>query len=49
MEEEINYWDNSQYESCQYATRLLDKLRKVTFIVNMTSSLDTNYNSWNIT
>ncbi|WP_417905235.1 HD domain-containing protein [Candidatus Tisiphia endosymbiont of Micropterix aruncella] len=39
-EEEINYWDNSQYESCQYATRLLDKLRKINEEVNRPIDID---------
>ncbi|WP_342260284.1 HD domain-containing protein [Candidatus Tisiphia endosymbiont of Metellina segmentata] len=33
-EEEINYWNNSKYAPCQYATRLLDKLRKMNEEVN---------------
>jgi (p)ppGpp synthase/HD superfamily hydrolase len=32
--EEINYWNNSKYAPCQYATRLLDKLRKMNEEVN---------------
>ncbi|WP_417904593.1 HD domain-containing protein [Candidatus Tisiphia endosymbiont of Micropterix aruncella] len=39
-EEEINYWDNSQYESCQYATRLLSKLRKINEEVNRPIDID---------
>ncbi|MDD9334521.1 MAG: HD domain-containing protein [Rickettsiaceae bacterium] len=33
-EEEINYWNNSKYAPCQYATRLLDKLCKMNEEVN---------------
>ncbi|WP_342268011.1 HD domain-containing protein [Candidatus Tisiphia endosymbiont of Empis tessellata] len=33
-EEKINYWNNSKYAPCQYATRLLDKLRKMNEEVN---------------
>ncbi len=38
--EDSNYWDNSQYESCQYATRLLDKLRKMNEEVNRPIDID---------
>ncbi|WP_375332297.1 HD domain-containing protein [Candidatus Tisiphia endosymbiont of Temnostethus pusillus] len=40
MEEEINYWDNSKYAPCQYATRLLDKLRKMNEEVNRPIDID---------
>ncbi|WP_342278774.1 HD domain-containing protein [Candidatus Tisiphia endosymbiont of Myopa tessellatipennis] len=39
-EEEINYWDNSKYAPCQYATRLLDKLRKMNEEVNRPIDID---------
>ncbi|WP_367364745.1 HD domain-containing protein [Candidatus Tisiphia endosymbiont of Nedyus quadrimaculatus] len=39
-EEDINYWDNSQYASCQYATRLLDKLCKMNEEVNRSIDID---------
>ncbi|WP_375331901.1 HD domain-containing protein [Candidatus Tisiphia endosymbiont of Temnostethus pusillus] len=40
MEEDINYWDNSKYAPCQYATRLLDKLRKMNEEVNRPIDID---------
>ncbi len=40
MEEDINYWDNSKYAPCQYATRLLDKLRKMNEEVNRSIDID---------
>ncbi|UCM92104.1 HD domain-containing protein [Candidatus Tisiphia endosymbiont of Melanophora roralis] len=39
-EKEINYWDNSKYAPCQYATRLLDKLRKMNEEVNRPIDID---------
>ncbi|MDD9335562.1 MAG: HD domain-containing protein, partial [Rickettsiaceae bacterium] len=38
--EDINYWDNSKYAPCQYATRLLDKLRKMNEEVNRPIDID---------
>ncbi|WP_410520801.1 HD domain-containing protein [Candidatus Tisiphia endosymbiont of Dascillus cervinus] len=40
MEEDINYWDNSKYAPCQYATRLLDKLRKMNEKINRSIDID---------
>ncbi|WP_375332490.1 MULTISPECIES: HD domain-containing protein [unclassified Candidatus Tisiphia] len=38
--EDSNYWDNSKYAPCQYATRLLDKLRKMNEEVNRPIDID---------
>ncbi|MFP3017591.1 MAG: HD domain-containing protein [Candidatus Tisiphia sp.] len=38
--EDINYWDNSKYAPCQYATRLLNKLRKINEEVNRSIDID---------
>ncbi|MFU7500695.1 MAG: HD domain-containing protein [Candidatus Tisiphia sp.] len=38
--EDINYWDNSKYAPCQYATRLLDKLCKINEEVNRSINID---------
>ncbi|MFU7501090.1 MAG: HD domain-containing protein [Candidatus Tisiphia sp.] len=35
-----NYWDNSKYAPCQYATRLLNKLRKMNEEVNRSIDID---------
>lgn len=38
--EDINYWDNSKYESYQYTTSLLNKLCKINEEVNQPIDID---------